>query len=225
MKTIKIQQFKVRCSGLNDITTNGRSSGSMGETCKSYVKQWLIEQITGVRKEISSKEMEKGIWCEDEAIQLAGKHFGWFMPEKNTERRCNDWLTGECDVVLPNSIEDIKCPYDVQTFPNFSREIPVKGYEKQLQGYMELWEKPSAGLVYVLVETPEDIDLYGTCAQPVCGYSTWELSERIRRYETERDKQFIALARERVEDCRVYISKELVPELEEWKKIKIEIAS
>lgn len=225
MKTINIQKFKVRCSGISDIMTNGRSSGSMGETCKSHLKQWLIEQITGVRKEISSKEMEKGIWCEDEAIQLAGSHFGWFMPQKNTERICNDWLTGEADVVLPDSIVDIKCPWDVQTFPNFSREIPVKGYEKQLQGYMELWDKPKASLVYVLVETPEDVDLYGSCAQPVCGYSTWELSERIRSYDVERDKEFMKLVKERVEDCRVYIVKELISELEEWKKIKIEIPS
>lgn len=223
MKTITIQQFKARGSS-SDIMTNGRGKDTIGETAKTYLKQWLVEQVTGLRKDVWSKEMEKGIFCESDAIQVAGRYFNWFMPEKNTERRMNDFLTGECDVVLADSVEDVKCPWDVHTFPNFSREIPVKTYAHQAQCYMELWDKPKAGLVYVLMDTPEELDRFETCAQPIEGYDTWELSERIRRYEIERDKQYIALLRERVEDCRVLIQTELIPELEEWKKIKISIA-
>lgn len=221
MKTYKIDKFKARCSGISDIMTNGRSKDSMGETCKTHLKNWLLEQLTGARREISTKEMEKGIWCENDAIALAGKHFDWFMPEKNTERKSNEWLTGETDVDLPDMVVDIKCPWDVITFPNFSREIPVKGYEQQLQGYMELWNKESAALVYVLMPTPEDLDPYNTCCEPECNYSSWELSERIRKYEVERDSFFMESVQARVYDCRTLIEKELVPELEEWKKIKI----
>jgi len=278
MKTITIQQFKARCSGLGAITgdAQGKSNAQMFEETKteiqrlkelnsqmvkkdgkmytdrekkikelthvaadlelvkhipkypatlvSHCQEWLMGEIYGVKKNIWTKEMEKGNYCEGDAIQLAGKYFNWFMPEKNRDYRFNDWLTGTCDVVIPDSVEDIKCSWDIYTFPNFSREIPVKGYEKQLNGYMELWHKQKAGLVYVLMDTDEELDRFETCAQPIEGYDSWELSERIRRYEVERDEEFLQFARERVEDCRVLIQTELIPELEEWKKIKISIA-
>ena len=225
MKAIKIKQFKARCSGINEVMANGRGKGTMGATCKSHLKKWLIQQVTGIKKDAWSKEMEKGVFCESDAIELAGQHYGWFMPQKNTKRRTNDFLTGEADVVLPKCIADIKCPWDVYTFPNFDSKIPVKGYEQQLQGYCELWDKPTGQLTYVLVDTPEELDPYNTCAQPEEGYDSWELHERIRSYTVERDVEFMEAVRDRVHECRVELQNEIIPELEEWKKIKIEIES
>ncbi len=85
---------------------------------------------------------------------------------KNTERRENDWLSGECDVVQAHRITDIKSSWSLATFPALSDDGRDADYEWQGRAYMMLWDKPEFEIAYCLVSTPdeligyEDVDLH-----------------------------------------------------------------
>lgn len=53
------------------MTAPRNKSEVLSETTKSYIKEWLIEQIYGFRKEIKSKYIDKGNKLEDTAIDKA----------------------------------------------------------------------------------------------------------------------------------------------------------
>ena len=76
--------FKIRCSAIGQIMTDGKAKGTMGKTAESYLKQWAIEQIFNRRKEISSKYMDKGVIMEDESIDFIASFTGLHGLLKNT---------------------------------------------------------------------------------------------------------------------------------------------
>jgi hypothetical protein len=45
-----MKQFKVRASKAGILLTNGRDRKSMGETAKSYLKEWVISEFSGKQK-------------------------------------------------------------------------------------------------------------------------------------------------------------------------------
>jgi hypothetical protein len=77
--------------------------------------------------------------------------------KKNAERRKNDWITGEADLVCDDCIRDIKTSWSIETFPVLAELGEGKTYYWQLQAYMELWDKPKAEICYCLVDTPEHL--------------------------------------------------------------------
>ena len=103
--------------------------------------------------------MQKGIDCEQASIDLLNTaEFRFSKPYiKNTERKSNDWITGECDIYDPESrlIRDIKTSWSMYTFPLFDTEC--KDYEWQMRGYMWLWDCDTASVDYCLVDTPEHL--------------------------------------------------------------------
>lgn len=202
-----MQDFKIRCSAIGQIMANGRGKETAGATCYSYLQDWIIEQIYGVRKQIDSRPMEKGRMVEDAAIEFAGQHLNWFMPEKNETFFENEFLTGTPDVIHGNTVVDIKCPWDVFTFPMWERN-PPKGYWYQLQGYMHLLGLKRAQLVYVLMPTPEELggiqlDLTNIPAK-----------YRLKVFDIYYDEATIQAIYERVQMCRNIIEVELLPQLQ-----------
>ena len=179
--------------------TNDRSGKGMGETAKSYVKDWLREQIYGHPKEIKSKYLLKGRLLEDEAIRFYIESTGSPFLLKNDERFENDFFTGEPDVI-DEVIYDFKNSWDAYTFPLFD-EQPDKGYYAQLQGYMALTGLKKAKLVHVLLSTPEEISF----TDPK-DYSLVDSKFRIKEFSIDYDPEFIELAQARVLQCREYLA-------------------
>jgi hypothetical protein len=66
----------------------------------------------------------------------------------------NDLITGECDIEDSNEIVDVKCSWDRFTFLD-SFSGGGKNYEWQLRGYMQLYEKPKASVIYCLTDKPD----------------------------------------------------------------------
>ena len=63
--------FKCRASALGQLMTNARSkSETLSQTAKSYIEDWVKEQIYGVKKQIKSKYIQKGLALEDMAIEF-----------------------------------------------------------------------------------------------------------------------------------------------------------
>lgn len=78
------------------------------------------------------------------------------MVYKNTERKGDEFKTGECDFICQDVIYDNKSSYSFDTFPLFDTKLDPKYYD-QMQVYMSLWGLDKARVCYTLVNTPIDI--------------------------------------------------------------------
>lgn len=152
--------MKVRCSSLGKIMTSPRSSNEvLSQTAKTYIQELVIEDLYGVKKEISSRYLDKGLIQEDYSIEFASRVLDLPFCVKNDEYFENDYIKGTPDLVLEDEIIDIKTSWDATTYPWFTEELPDKSYYWQLIGYMWLTGKTKGRIVYTLVDTPEDIVL------------------------------------------------------------------
>lgn len=193
--------FKIRASASGKIMTNPRAKNELiSETTKSYVKEYLISEIYGIKKQINNKYLSKGIWLEDEAIDKAIEWLDIPFALKNEKYFEDYFFCGTPDLILENEVLDIKCSWDAFTFPLFENEIPTKDYFYQLQVYMHLTGKRKARLVYVLLNTPEEL-LY----EEKHSYDNMDKKFRIKTYEIEYSEDVIADLKERVTNIRTYI--------------------
>jgi len=212
--------FRIRASACGILMTNDRSGKAMGETAKSYLEQWVKEQLYSRRKEFTSKYTDKGNECEASSIEYAAEQFGWGLVAKNEQNYSDDYMTGTPDVILANSVEDIKNSWDCFTFPLFDEDIPEKKYYWQGQVYMALTGKQTFGLVYTLMNAPEHLieqearrsadwgeveaELYDAVRDRMT-YDELSSDLRIKRFEVARSEDDIERIRKRVEEAREYI--------------------
>jgi hypothetical protein len=149
-------KLTVRASALSAIMTDGKGKDELSVGAKTYVAKMAKEFIYGYDERVSNKYMEKGLRVEDSSIDLLNA-VRLTSYAKNTERRTNDWITGEADIVDDDKIIDIKSSWCVTTFPVLAEQGEDKGYEWQGRAYMMLWDKPKFEIAYCLVSTPEDL--------------------------------------------------------------------
>ena len=168
---------------------------------KTAITKIAKEIIYGYDEQFSSKYTEKGTRVEDESIDLLGsvllKSF-----VKNKERKTNDWITGEADIVTEDSIIDIKSSWSLATFPVLAEQGKDKGYEMQLRAYMWLWDKPKATIAYCLVSTPEDLMKWEEQSLHSVDHIIPELRVTLVHYE--RDRAIEEKIKFKVEAARQY---------------------
>ncbi len=153
-------QLLIRASSASDFLKSGRSKADeFGETAINLIKSIAISDLFGLKKQVSSKEMQKGIDLEHEAIELVNLlEFNSY--KKNDVRITKDGFTGECDIDSPNErlIRDVKCAWSADTFSWTEEELLKKckklGYEEQLRIYMMLYNRDRACIDEVLLTTP-----------------------------------------------------------------------
>lgn len=120
----------------------------------TYIQELASQSILEWKdKDNSFFATEKGILVEDESIALFNSVTGNFFI-KNTERRNNGLITGECDIIEGDIVWDIKSSYSKKTHELFINLKSNKLYFWQLVSYAELWNVSEAGLAKVLVDTP-----------------------------------------------------------------------
>ena len=216
-----MKEFKIRASAAGKLLTNPRSkSESLSQTTKSYVEEWLKEQIYGVKRTFTSKYTEKGQRVELDSLEYAKnalkrKDEVWGKATKNEQSFEDDFFTGTPDIILPDRIVDIKSSWDCFTFPAFEVDIPNRDYDTQLQVYMHLTGKKQAELVYVLIDTPEDL------TDVVYVYDEFIPQEyRVKRFFVEYDEEVIAKLQDRVEACRDYVDELMYRKAEESGLVK-----
>jgi hypothetical protein len=152
--------LKIRASSLGLIMTAPKSKDEvLSVGAKTYIKKLAREFVYQYQEDISSKYMDKGIIVEDASIALYNSVF-FTDYKKNTERKTNEWLTGECDIYTGKKIIDIKSSWSLATFPCLSEDGIDKNYEWQLRAYMMLWNVEEAELAYCMVSTPEEFLKY-----------------------------------------------------------------
>lgn len=193
--------FKIRASAAGQIMTNARNKSELlSETTKSYVYDWLKEQIYGVRKQLNNKYVNKGLQLEDKAIDKAIEVLNIPFAIKNEKYYEDDFFCGTPDLIVDGIVYDIKCSWDCFTFPLFDTEIPTKGYFYQLQVYMHLLGLKKAKLVYVLMNTPDELTY-----EIKHDYSTIDEKYKIKTFEVDYDADVIADLQQRVENIREFI--------------------
>ena len=198
-----MEQFKIRASACSQIMTNAKKAGELSKTTQTYVDAWLKEKIYGYRKQFSSKQTDKGLAYEDEAIDKAIEWLNLPFVLKNEQKFENDFITGEPDLILDDCIIDIKNSWDCFTFPLFETELPNDDYYWQMQCYMELTGKRKSKVVYVLLTTPE------TYQNMEMVYDHVPTEQRIKVFEIDYDPEAIEKIKKRVEEIRTYIETKL----------------
>jgi len=225
-------QFIARASQMGELMTNPRTKSEiLSATAKTAVQKSVLFDKYGIIDDISSKPTDKGIQLEPEAIESAGLVLGWFDVEPTKKRMINDFFTGEPDVLTPTLLADIKCSYSGLTFPWFNDEIPTAGYFYQLQVYMNLSGHKTAELVYVLLDTPEQMVLdeinrkvwkmlpdprYSNFSQNeielmadeqvrrLHNFAHIPIEKRVKKYRVDYDESVIKSMKDRVTLCREY---------------------
>ena len=194
--------IKFRASSLSEIMTDPKGKDEiLAVGAKTAITKIAKEIIYGYDEQFSSKYTEKGTRVEDESIDLLGsvllKSF-----VKNKERKTNDWITGEADIVTEDSIIDIKSSWSLATFPVLAEQGKDKGYEMQLRAYMWLWDKPKATIAYCLVSTPEDVMKWEEQSLHSVDHIIPELRVTLVHYE--RDRAIEEKIKFKVEAARQY---------------------
>lgn len=153
-----MNDFLIRCSSLGKIMTEPKTKaeGILSVGAKTYIRELAQQEIFGIDFEFSSKETAKGIEVEDESIAMLNRVRGLSLV-KNTERKTNGLLTGECDLYDAGRKRghDLKSSWSAKTFPGWVKDCEDKLYEWQMRGYMMLWDADEWEVNYALVDTPE----------------------------------------------------------------------
>jgi hypothetical protein len=194
--------LRIRCSSLSKIMTEPKSKDEiLSVGAKTYIEDLAKEFVYGYVKEVSSKEMEKGLIVEQACIDLLNEVL-FTNYVKNTERRENDWLTGECDIFTGRNIHDIKAPWSLATFPATVFAGRDKDYEWQLRGYMMLWNVDESEIDYCMVSTPDELIRYEPESMHYVDHIDPML--RVTRVPYARDKALEDKIKRKVDAAREY---------------------
>jgi len=219
-------KFKIRCSAIGKIMTNPRSKGEvLSQTTKSYIKELVLEHKYGIRKEINSRYLDKGNMVENESIELTERVLDLDLIVKNESYFENEFICGTPDIIMGDTIIDVKSSWSAHTFPFFHEELPNKDYYYQLQGYLALTGATKGIVAYCLINTPEEIVLdeirrtsWSRHELDVTEETEMEVRQqhefdhipeanRVKAYHIERDEDVIQAIYERVNECKIYYNR------------------
>lgn len=182
-----------------------KAEGPLSVGAKTYIRKLAAESILGVDFEITGKYLEKGIVCEPESIALLNRVRGLSLV-KNTERRSNGFITGECDLFNAPARRgyDLKTSWSAETFPILAVDCEDKLYEYQMRGYMALWDADTWSVDFCLVDTPENLIGW----EPMQMHLVSHIPEhmRVTSWIINRDMEKEAAIFEKVKHAREYFA-------------------
>ena len=153
----KVKWTDKKQEDLTELIRKRDAPPELSDTAKAFVRKVWLQIEKGVRIDIKSKFLDKGLYREEDGITLKSENDGVFYV-KNEERRTNSDHTGECDIFKELNdkkiVIDIKCSWSPETFMNATTD-PI--YEWQGRIYMELWDADEFHLSYCLVDAPEHL--------------------------------------------------------------------
>ncbi len=151
-KTKKTDEEKELLAPYKEMSLSAGAKTFLGKMAKEFVYSYSVVTET--------KYMDKGIRLEDSAIDFVNmRRFTRYV--KNTERRKSEYLNGECDIYVPGvKTIDTKVAWSLDTFPALSEDAHDSLYEWQGRAYMKLWDVPEHEVIFVMLDTPEDLIRY-----------------------------------------------------------------
>lgn len=162
---IQWENVKFRASSWGALLSESKVKGEpIGKTCAAELVKIYNQIKYGRKKDITTKQMDKGIICEEDAITIYSRAEKKLYV-KNQRRLENDWFTGHPDVsdhediMQATEVDDIKCSWEMDSFTPKLLEDVDKGYEAQLNVYFDLTGATHGAIVYCLVSAPEGMVL------------------------------------------------------------------
>jgi len=162
MTNINWNEVKFRASSWGNLLTESKDKKGLGQVCQKELIKIYNQEKYGRKKDITTKQMDKGKLVENDSIKLfslvEGKLFF-----KNEDRLENEWFCGHPDIFSGDNIQnadevhDIKSSWELDTFTPKLIEGLDKAYEAQLNCYYSLTGAKSGSLAYCLVSAPENI--------------------------------------------------------------------
>lgn len=178
---------------------------SLSAGAKTFIEDLAKEYLYGFHEIVTGKYMDKGLIVEDQSIELYNSvHFTNYV--KNTERRSDDYITGECDIIVPGVKGiDIKSSWSLATFPATAAAGADKMYEWQCRGYMRLWDVPQWDVAYCMVNTPDELIKFEQEELHFVDHIDEALRVTVVRYE--RDMELEAKIVSKVRAARQYLDR------------------
>ena len=208
--------IKIRASSLGDIMADAKEKNEpLSKGAKTVLEKMAKEFVYGFNEVVTGKYFDKGIIVESQAIELYNSVF-FTNYKKNTERKTNNWVTGECDIFTGSKIIDIKSSWSLATFPATEEAGRDKGYEWQGRAYMMLWDAPKFEIAYCLVNTPDELIKFEQDDLHYVDHINESLRVTIVPYE--RDKALEEKIIYKVEAARKYLN-EIVAIIKDQHKI------
>lgn len=203
-----MREFRIRCSSIGKVMTEPKTlkEGPLSVGAKTHIRELAAQEIFGVEFDISDKKLEKGKLVEPDALALINRVRGLSLA-KNTERRTNEWITGEADVfdLQRRRGHDVKSAWSIATFPICPEDIAGSQramYEYQMLGYCWLWDADEWSIDYTLVDTPEALIGYEPLQLHVVSHIPEHL--RVTSWIVRRDPAKEAAIAEKVRHARAY---------------------
>lgn len=157
------KQLVVRASSLGAIMTKPRAkkdADKPSDTAKKYVEDYVHEELYGIREEVNTPAMRKGVMLEQSAIDLVNRVM-FTNYEKADLRGDLGWLVGHPDTVFENKVIDWKCAWTFNTFAKTQEQMDKKvdkmKYDWQIRAYMMLFDLEHGEVCDVLLSTPEEL--------------------------------------------------------------------
>ena len=159
---MNVSDIKFRCSGLHYLFTKSKSKDEpISKTTQTHLIDIFASFKYKRREEISSKYIEKGNAREEDAITLLSRVTKRFY-KKNDIRLTNDYITGEPDLFVGESITnaeetlDTKTCWSLHTFLRAKYSGLDKSYEYQGHGYMALTGAKKHHVCFCLVNSTSE---------------------------------------------------------------------
>ena len=155
----KVKLTEAQCATRDKLIAKRDAPPALSTGAKTFIQQMAIEDKYGLTNDIENKYLDKGVFCEDEAINLCATVHGWNDFEMNCDHVSNDWIQGTPDVLGSDWLADIKCAWSIDTYSKhlFETRIVNSIYYWQLMSYLWLTNRTTAYLCYCLVNTPEHL--------------------------------------------------------------------
>jgi len=231
-------QTKFRASSWGNLMTEpvtkaDKEAGKLSKTCqKELIKIYNLVKY-GRKKDITTKQMDKGKLCENDSITLYSRVEKKLF-YKNEEQLENDYFTGHPDIFTGDNIlnaeecDDIKTSWELDSFmPKLIEEVD-SDYKHQLNVYYDLTGAKCGHIVYCLVSAPESIILqemksllwrmdvatelnpaYIEAAEELKHLMVFEdipIHERIIKKKVERDDELIQKMKDKVPKLREWLA-------------------
>lgn len=229
---------KFRASSWGNLMTEpkekaAKDRGELSKSCqKELIKIYNLVKY-GRRKDITTKQMTKGIMCEEDSITLFSR-VEKKIYIKNEEQLENEWFTGKPDIFsgehirAAEEVDDIKTSWELDSFmPKLVDDIDP-GYDSQLQVYYDLTGAKIGSLAYCLTSAPkvliqdelmklkfkmniiwdEDPDYLEACAEIIKNMTFEDIDyrERVIKQVVQRDDILIQKMKDKVPRLRSWLS-------------------
>lgn len=160
-------KIKFRASSWGNLLTDpvtkaAKEAGELSVGCQKELIKIYNQVVYGRKKDITTKQMDKGIQVEEDSITLLSRvDKGLYI--KNEWQLENEWFSGHPDIFTGKDIYhaklvgDIKSSWELDSFMPKLIEEPDKSYVAQLNCYYSLTGAQDGFIAYCLVSAPINI--------------------------------------------------------------------